>query len=110
MKSQQKIYTNHIQRSNAKPVLHQSTQQSLPEMMILVPQVDKRMRFELNQVKGHLNKAVEAAIMIANELLERHAQRIDDEVSDLSPGKGSSYGQNVSVFFLLCCLSESIHI
>ena len=79
-------------------------------MMILVPQVDKRMRFELNQVKGHLNKAVEAAIMIANELLERHAQRIDDEVSDLSPGKGSSYGQNVSVFFLLCCLSESIHI
>ena len=70
--------------------------------MVLVPQVDERMRFELHQVKGHLNKAVEAAIMFANELLEKHAQRIDDEVSDLSPGKGSSYGQNVSVFF--CCV------
>lgn len=93
-----------------KPAIHQSTQQSSSEMMVLVPQVDERMRFELHQVKGHLNKAVEAAIMFAKELLEKHAQRIDNEVSDLSPSKGSSYGQNVSVFFFLCCVSESIHI
>ena len=80
-------------------------------MMILVPQVDERMRFELHQVKGHLNKAVEAAIMFANELLEKHAQRIDDEVSDLSPGKGSSYVQNVSVFFwCVVYLRAYIHI
>lgn len=79
-------------------------------MMVLVPQVDERMRFELHQVKGHLNKAVEAAIMFSNELLEKHAQRIDDEVSDLSPGKGSSYGQNVSVFFAVLFIWEHTYI
>jgi len=67
-------------------------------MMVLVPQVDERMRFELHKVKGHLNKAVEAAIMIANEILEKNAQHINDKVFDLSPGKCSSYVQNVSVF------------
>ena len=54
------------------------------------------MRLELNEMKGHITKTVEAAIFFANKLLERHASSTDDEVSDSSPGRSSSYGQNVS--------------